>query len=65
MKSETLVLSDWHSRAVAVMSSKQSNFRPGPDVPPVIAENAQGMRIFDVAGKDYIDFTLGMGPGIF
>ena len=64
-RTQSILLDDWHNRARSVLCGKQSNFRPGPDVPPVIAERAEGMRIFDVAGKDYIDFTLGMGPGIF
>lgn len=61
---ENTQLASWRERAKAVMPGKQSNFRPGPDVPPVIAASAEGLRITDVAGKDYIDFTLGMGPGL-
>ncbi|NQY60142.1 aspartate aminotransferase family protein [Cognatishimia sp.] len=57
-------LAEWSRRAERVMPGKQSNFRPGPDVPPVIAARAQGLRITDVNGKDFIDFTLGMGPGL-
>jgi len=56
---------NWQERAGAVLCGKQSNFRPGPDVPPVIADRAEGLLIWDVDGKEYIDFTLGMGPGIF
>lgn len=59
------VQDSWRARADSVLAGKQSNFRPGPAIPPLVAERAEGVRIFDVDGKDYIDFTLGMGPAIF
>ncbi|MCG8443430.1 MAG: aminotransferase class III-fold pyridoxal phosphate-dependent enzyme [Caulobacterales bacterium] len=55
----------WRARAGRVLAGKQSNFRPGPSRPPVIADRAEGARIWDVDGKDYVDFVLGMGPAIW
>jgi glutamate-1-semialdehyde 2,1-aminomutase len=41
-----------------------SNFRLGGDPVPLFFERGEGAHLFDVDGNDYIDFVLGMGPGI-
>lgn len=56
---------DWVARADAVLAGAQSNFRTGATATPIIADRAEGFRIFDADGKDYIDFVLGMGPAIW
>lgn len=60
-----LTSDQWRARASAVLAGKQSNFRPGPALPAIIADHSKGFRIYDVDGKDYIDFVLGMGPAIW
>ena len=41
-----------------------SNFRLGGDPVPLFFERGAGAHLFDVDGNDYIDYVLGMGPGI-
>ena len=52
-------------RAGEVLAGKQSNFRRGPVGDALISDYAEGFRVFDVDGRDYIDFVLGMGPAIW
>ena len=56
---------EWNVRASEVMAGKQSNFRRGPVGDVLISDYAEGFRVFDVDGRDYIDFVLGMGPAIW
>jgi glutamate-1-semialdehyde 2,1-aminomutase len=41
-----------------------SNFRLGGDPVPLFFERGEGAHLFDVDGNRYIDYVLGMGPGI-
>lgn len=49
------------------MPGTQSNLRAAAAgrLPPLVLAEGRGARVRDVDGKDYIDFTLGMGPAIF
>lgn len=59
-------VAEWLERAARVMPGTQSNLRAGPDAPPpLVLSAARGARVVDADGRDYIDFTLGMGPAIF
>lgn len=59
-------VAEWLERAARVMPGTQSNLRAGPNAPPPLVLGAgYGARVVDVDGRDYIDFTLGMGPAIF
>lgn len=55
----------WLARRDRVTPGKQSNFRSPPDLPQIILESQHGLRHVDVDGREYIDFTLGMGPAIW
>ena len=55
----------WFERAQHVMPGRQSNFRAAPKSKPLFLEKADGAHYRDVDGKEYIDYILGMGPGIF
>ena len=39
-----------------------SNFRLGVPPLPLFFERAQGGRLYDVDGNEYVDYMLGMGP---
>ena len=39
-----------------------SNFRLGVPPLPLFFERAQGSRLYDVDGNEYVDYMLGMGP---
>lgn len=52
------------ARAARVMPGRQSNLRALPE-PPVFIERAIGQRLWDVDGRELIDFAIGMGPGIW
>ena len=54
----------WIARAAKVMSSRQSNVRALPE-PSIFVESGQGQRIRDVDGREYLDFAIAMGPGIW
>ena len=41
-----------------------SNFRLGMDPVPLFFDHASGAHLVDVDGNDYVDYVLGMGPGI-
>jgi glutamate-1-semialdehyde 2,1-aminomutase len=41
-----------------------SNFRLGGDPVPLFFERGYGAHLVDVDGNDYVDYVLGMGPGI-
>ena len=49
--------------ASRVLSGRQSNLRAA-DEPPVFLERGQGQRVWDVDGRELVDFAIGMGPGI-
>ena len=51
-------------RASRVMSSRQSNVRALPE-PSIFVERGQGQRVWDVDGKEFLDFAIAMGPGIW
>ena len=51
-------------RAGNVMSSRQSNVRALPE-PSIFVEKGAGQRVWDVDGKEYLDFAIAMGPGIW
>ena len=50
--------------ASRVLSGRQSNLRAA-DEPPVFLERGQGQRVWDVDGRELVDFAIGMGPGIW
>ena len=59
---------DWLRRAQAVMPGLNTNyasFRSGIQAPPLVFERAEGMRLFDPDGRDYIDLVCAMGPAIW
>ena len=41
-----------------------SNFRAGGDPVSLFFDHATGSHLVDVDGNDYVDYVLGMGPGI-
>jgi len=48
------------------MPGPQSNLRASPNAPPpLVLTSGHGARVRDADGREYIDFTLGMGPAIF
>jgi glutamate-1-semialdehyde 2,1-aminomutase len=55
---------DLAERAARVMPGRQSNLRAQPE-PSVFIERALGQRLWDVDGRELIDFAIGMGPGIW
>jgi glutamate-1-semialdehyde 2,1-aminomutase len=59
--SETMRLIE---RASHVMSSRQSNVRALAE-PSIFVESGQGQRVWDVDGKEWLDFAIAMGPGIW
>ena len=58
------VTSSWIERASKVMTSRQSNVRALPE-PSIFLDHGLGQRLWDVDGKEYIDFAIAMGPGIW
>ncbi|MBL0150926.1 MAG: aminotransferase class III-fold pyridoxal phosphate-dependent enzyme [Ideonella sp.] len=55
---------DLAERAAKVMPGRQSNLRALPE-PPVFIDRAKGQRLWDVDGRELLDFAIGMGPGIW
>ena len=55
---------EWIARAAQVMSSRQSNVRALPE-PSIFVERGKGQRVWDVDDKEYIDYAIAMGPGIW
>ena len=51
-------------RAAHVMSSRQSNVRALAE-PSIFVERGIGQRIWDVDGRELLDFAIAMGPGIW
>jgi glutamate-1-semialdehyde 2,1-aminomutase len=51
-------------RASQVMSSRQSNVRALAE-PSIFVETGDGQRVWDVDGKEWLDFAIAMGPGIW
>jgi glutamate-1-semialdehyde 2,1-aminomutase len=51
-------------RARRVMPGRQSNLRAA-DEPPVFVVRGEGQRMWDVDGRELLDFALGMGPNIW
>jgi glutamate-1-semialdehyde 2,1-aminomutase len=41
-----------------------SNFRAGGDPVPLFFDHASGAHLVDIDGNSYVDYVLGMGPGI-
>src|SRR3954453_2941646 len=41
-----------------------SNFRAGAQPVPLFFERGEGAHLIDIDGNDYVDYVLGMGPGI-
>lgn len=41
-----------------------SNFRAGGDPVPLFFDHASGAHLVDIDGNTYVDYVLGMGPGI-
>ena len=58
---ETRLLAE---RARRVMPGRQSNLRAA-DEPPVFVVRGEGQRMWDVDGRELLDFALGMGPNIW
>lgn len=56
--------SHWIGRAERVMASRQSNVRALPE-PSIFVESGAGQRVLDVDGREYLDFAIAMGPGIW
>ena len=54
---------EWFDRASAkLINGVSSQFRYWGDDDTIIIERGEGGHVFDVDGKDYIDFQLGFGP---
>lgn len=51
-------------RARRVMPGRQSNLRAAEE-PPVFVVRGEGQRMWDVDGRELLDFALGMGPNIW
>lgn len=60
----TAMTAELAQRALAVMPGRQSNLRASPE-PAVFVERGLGQRLWDVDGRELIDFAIGMGPGIW
>ena len=48
----------------ALAAGVSSNFRLGMDPVPLFFDHAAGAHLVDIDGNDYVDYVLGMGPGI-
>ena len=48
----------------ALAAGVSSNFRLGMDPVPLFFDHGAGAHLWDVDGNDYVDYVLGMGPGI-
>jgi glutamate-1-semialdehyde 2,1-aminomutase len=48
----------------ALAGGVSSNFRAGGQPVPLFFERGDGAHLIDVDGNDYVDYVLGMGPGI-
>lgn len=55
---------EWIARAAKVMSSRQSNVRALAE-PSIFVESGHGQWIRDVDGREYLDYAIAMGPGIW
>jgi len=53
-----------HQQAMKVMPGPQSNLRIPLSAKPSFIIKGQGARLWDVDGKEYIDYMIGGGPGI-
>lgn len=52
------------ARAARVMASRQSNVRALPE-PSIFVERGLGQRVWDVDGREFLDYAIAMGPGIW
>ena len=52
------------ARAARVMTSRQSNVRALPE-PSIFFDHGKGQRVWDVDGREYLDYAIAMGPGIW
>jgi glutamate-1-semialdehyde 2,1-aminomutase len=55
----------WLARAAKVTTGTQSNLRAMVGEKPLVLERGVGLRLYDADGNDYVDFNLGMGPGLW
>jgi glutamate-1-semialdehyde 2,1-aminomutase len=56
----------WHERACRVIpAGVNSNIRAYSHPVPLCYERAQGARLWDVDGNEYIDYVLSQGPMVF
>ncbi|MDQ3808777.1 MAG: aspartate aminotransferase family protein [Chloroflexota bacterium] len=56
---------EWFERACrSLAGGVSSNFRMGGQPVPLFFERAEGARLWDVDGNEYLDYVLGMGPVI-
>ena len=54
--------SDDHRRALGVMPDGVASYSQIRRPEPLYLERAEGSRVYDTEGKDYIDYMLGAGP---
>jgi glutamate-1-semialdehyde 2,1-aminomutase len=54
---------EWFERACQHLAGGvSSNFRMGGQPVPLFFERADGARLWDIDGNEYLDYVLGMGP---
>jgi len=61
-KNEQYNKQDYHVRACDVMPDGVAGYAQLRAPQPLYLSHAEGSRIFDIEGKDYIDYLLGAGP---
>ena len=54
----------WFERAKAVMPGPHSNARVPLELAPTYLTRTAGAHLWDVDGREYIDYMIGAGPGI-
>jgi glutamate-1-semialdehyde 2,1-aminomutase len=52
----------WHARALAVMPDGIAGYSQLRQPAPLYLARAAGARVFDLAGRGYLDYMLGAGP---
>jgi glutamate-1-semialdehyde 2,1-aminomutase len=54
-----------YERAKSVMPGPQSNLRAMFSGNPIFVVDGKGAHLWDADGREYIDFVIGAGPGVF
>lgn len=61
---KTPLSEDWIERSLRVSPGRHSNLRKPVGAGVTVVERAEGCHVWDVEGNEYLDFLMGIGPGI-